>query len=642
MAVAARVAWAFPAAFLCLMLPARIGVAYGLGLGYAGEALVAALFVLPLLYTVPWGRAIWQRHTWWLLTVQAVLTYLPFFAFGQKWAVGLSGLLGGLLLLTLPARWSWPLFAAVVAIEGILRIGVLGVYPTGGVQFISFVFVVPLDMGLPLYGLVRLSDLVVDLRTARTELADLAVTQERLRAAARLRAAIGDRLDSVTALAASARAELSSAADRARDHLAEAAGLARQAAEQVRQMVAEERRDLDRSPPRYRGRTIAPRLATLVLVVDLVVIGGHHVVIVTDAAVTVTARAVGVASVIAIVLLQLYHSLGGRPGVRPRAWPWTLALQVLLLVVLVTATRGDARISGIGMAAFPAGSALLLLTGWWAWLGFTVIAASVGVHWLALYPHDISGAAYLAAVAAPTGLAVYGLSRLTDLAEAMETARRSLAEAAADRERLRVAQDSHDLLGLGLAAVALKCDLAGRLIGRDDARLRAELDALIGLAAQTRADVQKVTAGGPELSLPDELAAARQLLASAGIEVQVDAFPIPDEVGAVLAMVVREAVTNVLRHARATRCEIRLSEDADGIRLTVTNDGVGDPPDRRQLGGGRGLPNLTARVAARGGRLDARRSGTSFEVAVRVPAASAAPPPAAVGDADGVHPVPRG
>jgi two-component system sensor histidine kinase DesK len=293
------------------------------------------------------------------------------------------------------------------------------------------------------------------------------------------------------------------------------------------------------------------------------------------------------------------------------------------------------------MAAFPAGSALLL-TGWWAWLGFTVIAASVGVHWLALYPHDISGAAYLAAVAAPTGLAVYGLSRLTDLAEAMETARRSLAEAAADRERLRVAQDSHDLLGLGLAAVALKCDLAGRLIGRDDARLRAELDALIGLAAQTRADVQKVTAGGPELSLPDELAAARQLLASAGIEVQVDAFPIPDEVGAVLAMVVREAVTNVLRHARATRCEIRLSEDADGIRLTVTNDGVGDPPDRRQLGGGRGLPNLTARVAARGGRLDARRSGTSFEVAVRVPAASAAPPPAAVGDADGVHPVPRG
>ena len=484
------------------MLPARIGVAYGLGLGYAGEALVAALFVLPLLYTVPWGRAIWQRHTWWLLTVQAVLTYLPFFGFGEKWAVGLSGLLGGLLLLTLPARWSWPLFAAVVAIEGILRIGVLGVYPTGGVQFISFVFVVPLDMGLPLYGLVRLSDLVVDLRTARTELADLAVTQERLRAAARLRAAIGDRLDSVTALAASARAELrappigpattwprrpgsrgrlpsrsgrwsprSGGTSTAPRHVTGAAPSRPARDAGTRGGPGRDRRTSrgDRDGRRRHGDRPSGRRR----------LGDRH----RAAAAVPLPRRPAEASAPARLAMDAGApgAAAGRPG------------------------HGHARrrgISGIGMAAFPAGSALLLLTGWWAWLGFTVIAASVGVHWLALYPHDISGAAYLAAVAAPTGLAVYGLSRLTDLAEAMETARRSLAEAAADRERLRVAQDSHDLLGLGLAAVALKCDLAGRLIGRDNARLRAELDALIGLAAQTRADVQKVTAGDRSCRCP--------------------------------------------------------------------------------------------------------------------------------------------
>ncbi|MEV6844427.1 histidine kinase [Actinoplanes sp. NPDC051411] len=648
MAVAARFAWAFPVAFLCLMLPPRVGVAYELGIGNAGAAMVVALFVLPLLYTVPWGRAIWARHVWWLLSVQAVLTCLPFVLFGQKWALGLSGLLGGLLLLTLPARVSWPLFAAVVAGEAVLRIGVFGVYPTGGLQFYSFVFVVPLDMGLPLYGLVRLSDLVVNLGTARTELMDLAVAQERLRAGVRLRAAIGDRLESVTTRAASARDEVSAAAGQARARLAEAARVVRQAAEQVRQVVAEERRDIGRSPPRFRGRTVAPRLALLVLVADLVALGGHHVAIVVDAAVTAGARSVGVIAVVAIVLLQLYHSLGGRADARPRAWQWTLTLQMLLLVVLVAATLGDARVSAIGMAAFPAGSALLLLAGWWAWLTFTVVAASVGVHWLLLYPADLAGSVYITAVAAPTGLAVYGLSRLTDLAEEVETTRRNLADAAADRERLRVAQDSHDLLGLGLAAVALKCDLAGRLIGLDDARARSEIDALIELAARTGSDVRKVTSGGPDLSLLRELAAARELLASTGVDVEIQAVDedvrvLPRQTGAVAATVLREAVTNVLRHARATRCEIRLSTDAEGMRLTVTNDGVENTSNvrTRRPDGGQGLRNLTARVAAMGGRLVARPTGSRFELTVLVPAAIGAEPPAPVGDADSVHPLPR-
>jgi two-component system sensor histidine kinase DesK len=330
--------------------------------------------------------------------------------------------------------------------------------------------------------------------------------------------------------------------------------------------------------------------------------------------------------VVAIVLLQLRHSLAGRASRRPRAWQGTLIVQVLLLVVLVAATRGDQRISGIGMAAFPAGSALLLLTGWWAWLAFTVIAAGVGVHWVLLYPNDSAAAVYIAAVAAATGLAVYGLSRLTDVAEEMETARRNLAYAAVDRERLRVAQDSHDLLGLGLAAVALKCDLAGRLIGRDDARARGELDSLIRLAAQTHSEMQQVSAGAPDLSLAAEVTADRQLLVSAGIDVQVHpadvpGLLVPEQVGAVLATVLREAVTNVLRHARATRCDIDLTPDTDGIELRVTNDGVRESSlDRtRQRGGGRGLPNLTARVAAMGGRLVTRAGENHFDVTAWVP-----------------------
>ena len=630
-ALAPRLAWAVPAAFLCLLVPARAGAAVGLGNGAAGAAMAVALFALPLLYTIPRGRAVWDRHLALLLTTQAVLTYLPFILFGQSWAVGLSGLLGGLMLLTLPPRVGWVLFLAVVAAEGVLRIGVLGVYPEGGAQFVSAVFVVPIDTALPLFGLVRLSDLVTELRAAQTELVGLAVTRERLRAVARLRAAIGGRLEAVAHQARAAVAVLSDSPDQARACLTRAAGIARHAVEQVRRNVAEDERDSNRPLPPRTGSTVASRLALLVLVVDLAVYAGHHVVIVADAA-TGAARAVGTAATVAIVVLQLYHSLGGRAGTRPRAWGLTLPLQILLLFALVAATTGDEHISGIGMAAFPAGSALLLLARRWAWPVFTAVAASVGVHWLLSYPGDVAVAAYLVGVAASTSLAVYGLSRLTDVAERLEATRRELARAAADRERLRVAQDIHDLLGLGLSAVALKCDLAGRLIGRDDARTRGELDALVRLAAQARADIRAVTTGEHGLSLRAELDVARELLASTGMDVQVCTEPLeqlPADVEAVLATVLREAVTNVLRHARAARCEIEVVQDGQGVTLRVANDGrtdeAPDPAGEDKQGrgaGGHGLANLVARAAAAGGRLTVRPDGGHFELMVQVPLAA--------------------
>ena len=249
-ALAPRLAWAVPAAFLCLLVPARAGAAVGLGNGAAGAAMAVALFAMPLLYTIPRGRAVWDRHLALLLTTQAVLTYLPFILFGQSWAVDLSGLLGGLMLLTLPPRVGWVLFLAVVAAEGVLRIGVLGVYPEGGAQFVSAVFVVPIDTALPLFGLVRLSDLVTELRAAQTELVGLAVTRERLRAVARLRAAIGGRLEAVAHQARAAVAVLSDSPDQARACLTRAAGIARHAVEQVRRNVAEDERDSSRP---FRG-----------------------------------------------------------------------------------------------------------------------------------------------------------------------------------------------------------------------------------------------------------------------------------------------------------------------------------------------------------------------------------------------------
>jgi two-component system sensor histidine kinase DesK len=233
---------------------------------------------------------------------------------------------------------------------------------------------------------------------------------------------------------------------------------------------------------------------------------------------------------------------------------------------------------------------------------------------------------------------------MAGLAAELDETRRDIARMTVVRERLRVAQDSHDLLGLGLSTVALKCDLAGRLIGRDDARAAEEIAALLLLAAQARVDVVAVTADAHHISLRAELGAAARALASAGATAEIRGEDLvgllPDEADAVLATVLREAVTNVLRHSTAQRCEIELAVEGGTAHLRVGNDGVapvpaGEPPSER---GGSGLVNLGARAAAVGGRVATHSDGGRFELSVRVPLGSSAP--ARSGGAGGEDPFP--
>ena len=193
------------------------------------------------------------------------------------------------------------------------------------------------------------------------------------------------------------------------------------------------------------------------------------------------------------------------------------------------------------------------------------------------------------------------------------------------QERLRIARDVHDLLGLGLSAIALKADLIGRLIGRDDARADAEIGELGRICASARADIRRVTGEGQRLSLAAELAAARQILTSAGVEMQADipGGPLPPVADDVLATVLREAVTNILRHSTAMTCMVEGRAVNGTLQLRVSNDGV---PERAAAAGrpGSGLANLTARVQAAGGRLTSRRADGRFDVVAEIPLA--APP----------------
>lgn len=180
---------------------------------------------------------------------------------------------------------------------------------------------------------------------------------------------------------------------------------------------------------------------------------------------------------------------------------------------------------------------------------------------------------------------VYSLWRLPGVARQLQEAQRELARLAVVRERLRVARDIHDLLGFRLSVIIIKGELIDRLIGTDPAAARRHLAELSLVTEQALADVRSITGRPTEQSLSDELEAACAMLSAAGIDVRtVLAGDLPRQADSVLAIVLREAVTNVVRHSNA-RCRIDTRTEDGVVRLRVTNDGpLAEPGERRGRG----------------------------------------------------------
>lgn len=181
-------------------------------------------------------------------------------------------------------------------------------------------------------------------------------------------------------------------------------------------------------------------------------------------------------------------------------------------------------------------------------------------------------------------------------------------------ERERVARDVHDVLGHSLTVITVKSELAQRLVDHDPERAKDELAQIQSLTRQALAEIRATVAGLRVARLADELAAAAVALDGAGI-----APGLPREIDVVdprhritLAWVLREAVTNVVRHSRASRCDVELGPST----LTVTDDGVG----RSDHVEGNGLRGVRERVAAAGGELTVtdRPDGPGTRLEVRL------------------------
>jgi two-component system sensor histidine kinase DesK len=187
-------------------------------------------------------------------------------------------------------------------------------------------------------------------------------------------------------------------------------------------------------------------------------------------------------------------------------------------------------------------------------------------------------------------------------------------------ERERIARDLHDLLGHSLSVIALKSELAGKLVARDAARAGAELEDIQAVTREALAEVRGAVQGYRRLALADALEGAQAALLAAGIDCELSEpdRPLPAEVDAVLAWAVREGTTNVIRHSAAHHCAIRVRAERDRAALEIEDDGRAAPSNVRR---GSGLDGLRERARRVRGELEAgaRAEGGGFLLRLTVP-----------------------
>ncbi|MEU8891934.1 histidine kinase [Streptomyces sp. NPDC048442] len=386
------------------------------------------------------------------------------------------------------------------------------------------------------------------------------------------------------------------------------------------------------SIPRPSGRSpvhesdLAPRVAATITIVVITCVFAVAVTYVLRAPHTMWDLIGCCVLLLALFGLQLNHSF---PALVPWAAPYlgwrTLGVQAVLTYAPFTVFGA----AWMGMPGFLAGSVLLLLRGLTSALVCAAVLASVvAIQFAVGFGRDEVG--YNTVATLLTALVVYGLSRLATLMREVQTARGELIRLAVDRERIRFSRDLHDLLGYSLATVKLKSELACRLIALRPDRAEEEMREILALSNQALADMRSVASSYRELCLSSEVSAAESLLNAMGIRTteRTAVGPLSTAADTVLATVLREGVTNLLRHSKAEQCRIEARDlDDSTVEITLANDGVGtayshldsEGPDAG--GSGSGLVSLTARVEALGGRLSAgvRSDDGWFELTAALP-----------------------
>ncbi|GAA4864330.1 sensor histidine kinase [Saccharopolyspora rosea] len=277
-----------------------------------------------------------------------------------------------------------------------------------------------------------------------------------------------------------------------------------------------------------------------------------------------------------------------------RVYWWLLAVLTVLAVLVAPLARENVLI----LAALVVPSAAARADDRTA-SALVVLGAAACVVVPMVVPGWSTDASWYYAVAVVfTALLVHAFSRTATANQQLREARAEVARLATEAERNRIARDLHDLLGHSLTAITMKSSLARKLaVGAPPAAL-AEMESVEQLSRHALADVRAAVSGYRDVTLAGELARGRELLRAAGVvaDLPTACDGVPEERQELFAWVVREGLTNVVRHARASRCTVELTASS----VEVRDDGVGGP-----AGAGSGLDGLRARVTAAGGALTA-------------------------------------
>ncbi len=317
-----------------------------------------------------------------------------------------------------------------------------------------------------------------------------------------------------------------------------------------------------------------------------------------------------------------------------------LATIVVFLVLYFSAFRSRSRAAALAHIA-----AITALAAAWSWVN---AGASVLFIYAAAFAHLVGpprrsvwvvvGIAALAGAIAPfarpepfywlPGVFIsimIGLTNIFFAEQSRKNAELKLSQAETRRlarvaERERIARDLHDVLGHTLSMIAVKSELAERLVARDNNKAREEIRAMGNSARKALADVREAISGYQQQTLEAAIEHMRSSLRAADIEalIEVDeGLDLPAQTQGMLALVIREAVTNIIRHSQARRCRIRLESGGAELNLAIDDDGGG-----RIRMDGSGVQGMRARIESLGGTLEVGSNG-STSLSARVPLGTA-------------------